>query len=68
MRPYDNQQQKKSCKIVNFAVTAVLKVKLKEIAKKYKYLYLSRELKKLWDMKVTFIPIIIAAFIAVTKG
>ena len=33
-----------------------------------KYLDLARELKKLWNMKVTIIPIVIGAFGTVTKG
>ncbi len=33
-----------------------------------KYLDLARELKKLWNMKVTIIPIVIGAFGSVTKG
>ena len=36
--------------------------------KKDKYLDLSRKLKKLWNMKVTIIPIVIGAFGTVTKG
>ena len=42
-------------------------VKLKESEKKAKYLDLDRELKKLWNMKVTFIPIIIGALGTVTE-
>ena len=33
-----------------------------------KYLDLARELKKLWNMKVTIIPIVIGAFGPLTKG
>ena len=33
-----------------------------------KYLDLARELKKLWNMKVTIIPIVIGPFGTVTKG
>ena len=33
-----------------------------------KYLDLARERKKLWNMQVTFIPIVIGAFGTVTKG
>ena len=33
-----------------------------------KYLDLARELKKLWNMNVTIIPIVIGAFDTVTKG
>ena len=73
-RPYNNQQKKKkkkkkrTCKIVDFAVPADHKIKLKESEKKGKYLDLSRELEKLWNMKVTIIPIVIGAFGRVTKG
>ena len=34
---------------------------------RYKYLDLARELKKLWNMKVTIIPIVIGAFGTVTN-
>ena len=43
-------------------------VKLKESKKKDKYLDLARELKKLWNMKVTVILIVIGAPDTVTKG
>ena len=43
-------------------------IKLKECEKKDKYLDLARELKKLWNMQVTIIPIVICAFGTVTKG
>ena len=56
------------CKIVDFAVPADHRIKLKEYEKKDKYLDIARELKKLWNMKVTFIPIVIGAFGTVTKG
>ena len=69
-RPYSNQQPKKkwTCKIVDFAVPADNRIKLKESEKKDKYLDLARELKKLWNTKVTIIPIVIGAFSTVTKG
>ena len=53
---------------MDFAVPADHRVKLKESEKKDKYLDLARELKKLWNMKMTFIPIIIGALGTVTKG
>ena len=68
---YNNQQQqqqKRICKIVNFTVPADHRIKLKECEKKDKYLDLARELKKLWNMKMTIIPIVIGAFGTVTKG
>ena len=41
---------------------------MKECEKKDKYLDLARELKKLWNMPVTIIPIVIGAFGTVTKA
>ena len=54
--------------MVDFAVPADRRVKLKEYEKKDKYLDLARELKKMWNMQVTIIPIVIGAFGTVTKG
>ena len=67
-RPYYNQQKKRTCKIVDFAVPADHRVKLEKNEKKDKYHDLARELKKLRNMKVKIIPIVIGAFGAVTKG
>ena len=61
-------KKKRTCKIVDFAVPADHRIKLKECEKKDKYLDLARELKKLWNMQVTIIPIVIGAFGTVTKG
>ena len=46
-RPYNNQQKKRICKIVDFAVPADHRINLKKSEKKDKYLNLARELKKL---------------------
>ena len=54
--------------MVDFAVPADHRVNLKESEKKDKYLDLARELKKLWNMKVTIILIVIGALSTVTKG
>ena len=51
----------KICKIVDFAVPADHRIILKESEKKDKYLDLARELKKLWNMKVKIVPIVIGA-------
>ena len=67
-RSNNNQQNKKKCKIVDFDVLADHRIKLKQCEKRDKYLDLARELKKLWNMKVTIIPIAIGAFGKVTKG
>ena len=56
------------CKIVDFAVPANHWIKLKECEKKDKYLDLTWELKKLWNMKVTIIVCMIGAFSTVPKG
>ena len=66
----NNQQQKKKRirKIVDFSFLADHRIKLKEFDKKDKYLDLARELKKLWNMQVAIIPIVIGAFGTVTKG
>ena len=74
IRPNNNQQQKKrTCKIFDsieklLNLLANHRIKLKECEKKDKYLDLARELKKLWDMRMTTIPIVIGAFGTVTKG
>ena len=54
--------------IVDFAVPVDHRIKLKEFDKRDKYLDLARELKKLWYMKVTIIPIVIGALGTITKG
>ena len=70
--PYNNQQKKKKKKkkkrTVDFAVQADYREKLKESEKMDKYLDLARKLKKLWNMKVTVISIVIGALGTVTKG
>ena len=61
-------KKKRTCKIVDFAIPADHRIKLKECEKKDKYLDLARELKKQWNMQVTIILIVIGAFGTVTKG
>ena len=60
-------RKKRTCKIVDFAVPADHRIKLKECEKKDKYLYFAREWKKLWNMQVTIIPIVFGVFETVTK-
>ena len=55
-------------KIVDFGASSDHMVKMKESEKRGKYLDLARELKKLWNMKVTMIPVVICALDTVTKG
>ena len=53
---------------MDFAAPADHRLKLKESKKKDKYLDLVRELKKLWNMKVIVVPIVIGALGTITKG
>ena len=53
---------------MDFAIPADHRVKLKESKERDKYLDLARELKKLWNMKVTVITVVIGALGTVTKG
>ena len=53
---------------MDFTVPVDHRVKLKESEKKNKYLDLGRELRKLWNMNVTLILIVIVALGTVTKG
>ena len=61
-------KKKRNCKTVDFAVSTDHRIKVKECEKKDKYLDLAGELKKLWNMLVTIILIVIGAFGTVTKG
>ena len=54
--------------MVDFAVPTDHRIKLKECEKRDKYLDLARELKKLWNTKVTTILIVIVAFGTETTG
>ena len=64
----NNNKKKRTCKIVDITVLADHRIKLKECEKRGGYLDLARELKKLWNMKVTIIPFVIDAFDTVTEG
>ena len=62
-------KKKRSCPLENFAVVpADHKGKIKESGKIDKYLDLARELKNLWNMKVTVIQITIRTLGTVSKG
>ena len=52
---------------MDFAIPADHRVKLKESEKKDKYIDPARELKKLWNMKVTVILIVTGALGTVAK-
>ena len=53
-------KKKRTCRIVDFTVSAKLRVKFKESEKRDKYLDFACELKKLWYL--TVIPVVISAF------
>ena len=61
-------KNQRNCWIVGFAIPADHRVKLKDGKKRDKYLDLAREQKKLWNMKMTVIPIVIGMLSTVTKG
>ena len=52
---------KNECLIVDFAIPYDSRVETKEFEKLEKYQDLARELKKLWNMSVRIIPIVIGA-------
>ena len=55
-------------KFIDLAVPADHRINLKESEKKDKYLDLTREIKKLLNMIVRIVPIVIGALGTVTKG
>ena len=61
------KKKTRTCRIVEFAVSANHRVKLKETEKKDKYLDFVREVKKLCNIKVTVIPNVTGALRAVTR-
>ena len=61
-------KRKRICKIVDIAVPADHRINVKECEKRDKYLDLARKLKKLWNMKVMIVPMVIGAFGTITKG
>ena len=69
-RPYNNQRKKKrrTCRIEDLAVPADHRIKLKESKKTNKHLNLAWEFQKLWNMKVTVIPIVIDSLGTDNKG
>ena len=56
------------CQIINFAISYDKSVYDKEVEKIEKYLDLARELKKLWNMKVTVLPLVAGALGTPTKA
>ena len=53
--------------MVNFAVPANHRVKVKETEKKNQYLHFAEKFKNVWNMKMTVIPIVICALATVIE-
>ena len=49
------------CQIIDFAIPYDTRVDDTEVEKIEKYLDMARELKKVWNMRVTLIPLVIGA-------
>ena len=71
-KDYDHwEMSKKKWEFVKLSTLLSRRTKeknLKESEKKDKYLDLARELEKLWNIKVTIVPIVIGALGTITKG
>ena len=61
-------KKERTCQLVDFTVPADHRVKMEENEKMDKYLDLARELKKIWNIKVKVIPIVVGALGTVPKG
>ena len=61
-------KKKRTFRIGNFAIPTDHRVKFFKKLKMDKYLDLAWELNKLWNMKMTVIPIVIGALATITKG
>ena len=61
-------KRERTCQLVDFEVPADQRVKMKENEKMDKYMDLARELKRLWNMKVKVIPIVVGALGTVPKS
>ena len=67
-RPSDNEQKNQNLLFMDFAIPADHRLKIKESEKRDKYLDFARELKKLWNMNVTVILIVIGTLGMISKG
>ena len=61
-------KKKITCHLVDFVVPADHRVKMKESEKIDKYLNLARELRKLWNMRVTVVSIVIGTLGTITSS
>ena len=63
-----NNKKRDFAKLSTLVSQRTTRINLKEWEKKGKYLDRASELKKLWNMKVTIVPVVIGAFGTITKG
>ena len=61
-------KEHQECQIIDFTTPYDTRVDGKEVKKIEKYLDLARELKKVWNMKVTLIPLVVGAPAISVKG
>ena len=60
-------KKERSCKIIDFAVPEDSRLEEKERDKIEKYEDLGRELQKIWNVKVKFIPLVVDSLGAIPK-
>ena len=61
-------KKKRTCQLVDFVILVDYIVKIKESKKIKRYLDLDRELKQLWSIRVTVVPIVVGALGTVPKS
>ena len=57
-----------TCKLIDMTVSSDRNIALKEIEKKSKYKDLELEIKRMWHMKTTAIPVVVGALGTVKEG
>ena len=60
-------EKERSCKIINFTVPGDSRIEEKEKDKTEKYQDLGKELQKIWNIKVTIIPLFVGSLRAIPK-
>ena len=60
--------KKRTCLLVDYVIPVNNRLRIKDSEKIYKYLDLARELKKLWNMKRTVIPVVVGALWMVPRN
>ena len=60
-------KKEKNCKIIDFAVPGDSKIEEKDKDKIEKYQDLGREFKKIWNVKVKIIPLVVCSLGAIPK-